>query len=91
MDEPGLADIDSAETLARAPARIYQGVFDVEELYQGWERTAEHVRLGGSRQYISELVVDIGIGRRPGHIVFSIILPQSTHMYAHLGSHAQLF
>jgi hypothetical protein len=170
--ELGLADIDSAETLARAPARIYQGDFEVKELYQGWrphikiangigdrsashmaigafpdgtvvyaeyfhakvetsmdlrtfpfdsqslevyvqpynyqnnevvlvhdpnmsgdrardkgiaewakrgikirERTAEHVRLGGSRQYISELVVDIGIARRPGHIVFSIILP----------------
>ncbi|MDG5469989.1 hypothetical protein P9J64_16850 [Deltaproteobacteria bacterium IMCC39524] len=39
------------------------------------EKTAEYVRAGGSKQYYSELVVDINIGRRPGHIIFSIILP----------------
>src|SRR5210317_13833 len=39
------------------------------------EKTAEYVSEGGSKQYYSELVVDINIGRRPGHIIFSIILP----------------
>jgi hypothetical protein len=39
------------------------------------ERTAEYIRLGGNKQYLSELVVDVNIGRRPGHIIFSIIIP----------------
>ena len=39
------------------------------------EKTAEYVSAGGSKLYDSELVVDINIGRRPGHIIFSIILP----------------
>jgi hypothetical protein len=168
----GGADSTPEETLARAPARAYQGDFAVKEIYQGWrphikisngigdrstnhmaigaypdgtmvyaeyfqarvetpmdlrtfpfddqrlelylhpynyqsneivlihdpnmsgiwlldkgiaewtkqgieirERTAEYIRLGGNKQYLSELVVDVNIGRRPGHIIFSIILP----------------
>lgn len=168
----GLADIPPQETLARRPARAYQGDFAVKEVYQGWrphikisngigdrstnhmaigaypdgtmvyaeyfharvetpmdlstfpfdnqslevylhpynyqsnevvlihepnmsgtwvqdkgiaewtkqginikEKTAEYVRLGGNKQYFSELVVGINIGRRPGHIILSIILP----------------
>ena len=39
------------------------------------ERTAVYDRLEGEKRFISELVVDINISRRPGHIVFSIVLP----------------
>lgn len=39
------------------------------------DNTAEYVRAGGYKQYYSELVVDINISRRPGHILFSIVLP----------------
>ena len=39
------------------------------------EKTAEYVRAGGDKHLFSELVIDINIGRRPGHIIFSIVLP----------------
>jgi hypothetical protein len=39
------------------------------------EKTAVYDRLEGGKRYLSELVVDIKISRRPGHIILSIVLP----------------
>jgi len=39
------------------------------------EKTAEYARFEGNKRYLSELVVALSISRRPGHIIFSIILP----------------
>jgi len=39
------------------------------------EKTIEYSFLGGNKHQISELVVDVNIGRRPGHVILSIILP----------------
>lgn len=39
------------------------------------ENTVEYARVEGEKQHFSELVVDVNIGRRSGHIIFSIVLP----------------
>jgi hypothetical protein len=59
------------------------GAWVVDEGIAEWEKqgivireqTAEYIFLGGNKQYFSELVVDVNIGRRPGHIILSIVLP----------------